>query len=102
MFKGIIWIKMALALDAGLLYELGIIITFIGIIIVIAALVLLFLSSLKGGRVKGGGALIIGPFPIVFGSDRESVKTVLWLSITLITLITLLFIIFIVLYFLGR
>jgi len=99
MFKGIIWMKMALALDAGLLYELGIIIIFIGIIIVIAAFVLLFLSSLKGGRVKGGGALIIGPFPIVFGSDRESVKTVLWLSIMLTTL---LFIIFIVLYFLGR
>jgi len=99
MFKGIIWMKMALALDAGLLYELGIIIIFIGIIIVIAAFVLLFLSSLKGGSVKGGGALIIGPFPIVFGSDRESVKTVLWLSIMLTTL---LFIIFIVLYFLGR
>jgi len=72
---------MALALDDGLLYELGIIIIFIGIIIVIAAFVLLFLSSLKGGRVKGGGALIIGPFPIVFGSDRESVNTVLLLSI---------------------
>ncbi|MEM3616398.1 MAG: DUF131 domain-containing protein [Candidatus Bathyarchaeia archaeon] len=91
--------RMALTLDVGLIYELGIIIIFIGIIIVIAAFFLLFLSSVKRGKVRGGGALIIGPFPIVFGSDRESVKTVLWLSIALTAL---LFIVFIMLYFLGR
>ncbi|MEM3640948.1 MAG: DUF131 domain-containing protein [Candidatus Bathyarchaeia archaeon] len=90
---------MASTLGAGLLYELGIIIIFIGVIVVITAFVLLFLSSIKSGRVQGGGALIIGPFPIVFGSDRESVKTILWLSIALTVL---LFIVFIVLYFLGR
>ncbi|MEM3580238.1 MAG: DUF131 domain-containing protein [Candidatus Bathyarchaeia archaeon] len=90
---------MALTLDAGLLYELGIIIIFIGVIVVLAAFVLLFLSSIKSGRARGGGALIIGPLPIVFGSDKESVRTVLWLSIALTVL---LFIVFIVLYFLGR
>lgn len=88
-----------MTLDAGLLYELGIIIIFIGVIVVLAAFVLLFLSSIKSGRARGGGALIIGPLPIVFGSDKESVRTVLWLSIALTVL---LFIVFIVLYFLGR
>ncbi len=86
-------------MNAGLLFELGIIIIFIGVIVVLAAFVLLFLSSIKSGKVRGGGALIIGPLPIVFGSDRESVKTVLWLSIALTTL---LFIVFMVLYFLCR
>jgi uncharacterized protein (TIGR00304 family) len=90
---------MGLALGGETLYELGIIIIFIGVIIVFAAFVLLFLSSIKSGRARGGGALIIGPFPIVFGSDKESVKTILWLSIVLIVL---LFIFSIVLYLLGR
>ncbi|MBS7621111.1 DUF131 domain-containing protein [Candidatus Bathyarchaeota archaeon] len=93
------WIKDGFDMNAGLLFELGIIIIFIGVIVVLAAFVLLFLSSIKSGKVQGGGALIIGPLPIVFGSDRESVKTVLWLSIALTTL---LFIVFMVLYFLGR
>jgi uncharacterized membrane protein len=90
---------MGLVLDARLLYNLGIIIIFLGVIIILVAFVLLFLSIVKGRRMKGGGALIIGPFPIVFGSDRESVKAVLWLSITLTLL---LFVIFILLYILGR
>ncbi|MEM3153561.1 MAG: DUF131 domain-containing protein [Candidatus Bathyarchaeia archaeon] len=86
-------------LYAGTLYELGIIIIFIGVIVVLAAFVLLFLSSIKGGKAHGGGALIIGPIPIIFGSDKESVKTVLLLSIVLTAL---LFIVYIVLYLLGR
>ncbi len=90
---------MGLALGGETLYEMGIIIIFIGVIIVFAAFVLLFLSSIKSGRARGGGALIIGPFPIVFGSDKESVKTILWLSIALTVL---LFIVSFVLYLLGR
>jgi uncharacterized protein (TIGR00304 family) len=90
---------MGLAIGGKTLYELGIIIIFIGVIIVFVAFVLLFLSSIKSGRARGGGALIIGPFPIVFGSDKESVKTILWLSIALTVL---LFIVSIVLYLLGR
>jgi len=90
---------MGLALGGETLYELGIIIIFIGVIIVFVAFVLLFLSSIKSGRARGGGALIIGPFPIIFGSDKESVKTILWLSIALTVL---LFIVSIVLYLLGR
>ncbi|MEM2202017.1 MAG: DUF131 domain-containing protein [Candidatus Bathyarchaeia archaeon] len=84
---------------AETLYELGVILIFTGVIIVLVAFVLLFLSSIKNGKAHGGGALIIGPFPIIFGSDKESVKTVLWLSIALTTL---LFIVFIVFYFLSR
>ena len=46
------------------------------------------LKSLKDeGKVKGGGAIIIGPFPIVFGTDWKSVKMVLLLSIVLVTFV---------------
>jgi len=89
----------ALALDAGTLYSVGIIMILVGIIIVVVAFALLFISSVKSGKVRGGGAVIIGPFPIVFGTDKESVKAVLWLSIAL-TII--LFALFITLHLLGR
>lgn len=92
-------VKMPLTLDAGTLYSLGIIIIFIGVAVIFIAFVLLFFSSWKGGKVRGGGAVIIGPFPIVFGTDKESVKAVLWLSIAL-TII--LFALFITLHLLGR
>ena len=85
-------------LDAGTLYNVGIIIL-VGIIIVVVAFTLLFISSVKSGKVRGGGAVIIGPFPIVFGTDKESVKAVLWLSIALTVI---LFALFITLYLLGR
>ncbi|MBS7616109.1 DUF131 domain-containing protein [Candidatus Bathyarchaeota archaeon] len=90
---------MTLALEAGTLYTLGIIIILIGVIFILAAFALFFLSSVKSGKARGGGAVIIGPFPIIFGTDKESVKTVLLLSIAL-TII--LFAFFITLYLLDR
>ncbi|MEM2676941.1 MAG: DUF131 domain-containing protein [Candidatus Bathyarchaeia archaeon] len=88
-----------LMFDVSSLYSLGLIIILAGIIIIIAAFALMFILGVKSGNTRGGGALIIGPFPIVFGTDKESVKTVLWLSIAL-TIIA--FALFITLYLLGR
>ncbi|MEM2419736.1 MAG: DUF131 domain-containing protein [Candidatus Bathyarchaeia archaeon] len=88
-----------LMLDISSLYSLGLIIILAGVIIIITAFALMFIFGVKSGNTRGGGALIIGPFPIVFGTDKESVKTVLWLSIAL-TIIA--FALFITLYLLGR
>ncbi len=85
--------------DTSPLYSLGLIMILVGIIVVIVAFILLFISSVKGGEARGGGALIIGPLPIVFGTDKESVKAMLWLSIAL-TIIA--FALFVTLYLLGR
>lgn len=85
--------------DASGLYSLGLIMILVGVIVALAAFVLLFISSVKSGKARGGGAVIIGPFPIVFGTDRESIKAVLWLSIAL-TIIA--FALFIAMYLLGR
>ncbi|MGC8896481.1 MAG: TIGR00304 family membrane protein [Candidatus Bathyarchaeia archaeon] len=82
-------------MDAQTFYGLGIAMVFIGIFIVLLAFVLLFYSSVKGsGKFKGGGALIIGPFPIIFGTDKESVRMVLILSIILTALLILAMVIF--------
>lgn len=71
-----------------MLFSIGVILLFAGIVIAFVAVILLVISAMKGkGKVRGGGAVIIGPFPIIFGTDKESVKVLLLLSIALITLI---------------
>ena len=70
------------------LWNIGIILILAGFFVTFIATVLLFFTAFKGkGKVKGGGAVIIGPFPIVFGTDKESVKILLLLSIILIALL---------------
>lgn len=70
------------------LWNVGVILVVAGFSVMFIATVLLFLTTLKGkAKVKGGGAIIIGPFPIIFGTDKESVKILLVLSIILIALL---------------
>jgi len=80
------------------LFLIGIILVFFGFFLVFLALILSFWKGAKK-EVKGGGAIIIGPFPIIFGTDKESVKTVLVLSIVLMTFT---FLVFLVFYLLSR
>jgi uncharacterized protein (TIGR00304 family) len=82
-------------MDAEMLFVLGFALIFAGILITVIAVILLFVSGVRGkGEVKGGGAIIIGPFPIIFGTDKESIKTVLLLSITLTILLAIVTVIF--------
>jgi uncharacterized membrane protein len=76
-----------LTLSADTIYGLGLTLIFLGILITVVA-VLLFIAGLKGeAKARGGGAIIIGPFPIIFGTDKESIKDVLILSIVLIAIL---------------
>jgi uncharacterized protein (TIGR00304 family) len=72
-----------------LLWSIGSTLVFVGFAIVIIAIILLFLKNAKieKGKVKGGGVVIIGPIPIIFGTDKESVKIILVLSIILMILV---------------
>ncbi len=69
----------------------------IGILLIIAGLVLAFLSvilpSLRSGNIhgRGGAVIIIGPFPIVLGSDRETARSLLFLAIMLVVVLIALF-----------
>jgi len=75
-------------LDQALFNMLGVMLVFTGFVItLIAVLLWIFMTVKHGGKVRGGGAVIIGPFPIVFGTDKESVKVILLLSIALIVLL---------------
>jgi uncharacterized protein (TIGR00304 family) len=78
-------------MDAGTLIGLGSVFIFVGVIIMVIAILLMFFSNAKGkGKARGGGAIIIGPVPIVFGTDKESLRTVLLLAIALTTLLIIL------------
>ena len=77
------------------MFDVGVILVFAGFITAFVAVLLLFLGIMRGeGKVKGGGAVIIGPFPIVFGTDRKSIKILLMLSTALIILIFITMVIF--------
>jgi len=75
-------------MNSGTFYELGLALTFLGILVVIAAALILLLSNIRGkGEIKGSGAIIVGPIPVIFGTDKESLRTILLLSITLTILL---------------
>lgn len=78
-------LEIVTSMNAETLYSIGLALIFGGILVILAAVILIFLASLGGGerKVKGGGTIIIGPFPIIFGTDKESIKTVLILSLAL-------------------
>jgi uncharacterized protein (TIGR00304 family) len=81
-------------LDSGALYALGVVLIFVGVLIIVIAVILLSISGAKKGEVKGGGAIIIGPVPIIFGTDKKSLKTVLLLSLALTVLLVVAMVIY--------
>jgi uncharacterized protein (TIGR00304 family) len=81
-------------IDPAALYALGIALIFVGVLIIVIAVILLSISGAKKGKVKGGGAIIIGPIPIIFGTDQKSPKTVLLLSLALTVLLVVVMILY--------
>jgi uncharacterized protein (TIGR00304 family) len=81
-------------MDLGTLFSIGLALVFVGVILIVIVAVLILISGSKGKRnVRGGGAIIIGPVPIIFGTDKKSVKTILILSIALTVLLIVLYVI---------
>jgi uncharacterized protein (TIGR00304 family) len=83
-------------IDSAVLYALGIALIFIGVLIIIIAAILISVLGAQKGKVKGGGAILVGPIPIIFGTDKKSLKTVLLLSFAL----TIMLLVAIIVYYL--
>ncbi len=82
-------------IDFGSLTRLGFWLVLAGLITIFVAIVILLFSSARNEqKVRGGGVVVIGLFPIVFGTDRESVKVLLTLAIVLLVLVILVSIVF--------
>jgi uncharacterized protein (TIGR00304 family) len=67
--------------NPAVFYALGVALVAIGIIIIIIAIILVAMSGAGKGKVKGAGVIMIGPIPIIFGTDKKSVKAVLALAL---------------------
>jgi uncharacterized protein (TIGR00304 family) len=85
--KNFIEVKRAL----GTMFDLGV----AGILLVIAGGVALLAGALRsqknrGGHAKGGAVLLVGPIPIVFGSDAKWTSIAIALAIILIVIAFLL------------
>ena len=64
-----------------------------GVVIIAVAVFLLSVRGAGKGKVRGGGAVIIGPIPIIFGTDKKSLKTVLLMSLVLTVLLLIIMIV---------
>jgi uncharacterized protein (TIGR00304 family) len=82
--------------DSGTLYLLGFALLFAGILVLVAAAIF---AAARSRNAKTAGVIIIGPVPIVFGSDKKTVKTLLILSTALMVLLVVAMLVY---YFLFR
>lgn len=70
---------------------------FVGLLLLIAGFVVVILSTLgqgqKGSEVRGGGVVMIGPIPIIFGSDAKWTSVAIVLAIVLVVVSLLLYLV---------
>ena len=60
---------------------LGLTLIILGFIISFLAVLLMFIRAHQfRGSTRGGGLIMIGPIPIIFGTDKESVKILILLA----------------------
>ena len=71
-------------MDLAVFYALGIALIVVGIIVIITAIIIASARGVGKGKVEGAGVIMIGPIPIIFGTDKKSVKTVLALALALV------------------
>jgi uncharacterized protein (TIGR00304 family) len=69
--------------DLSVFYAVGTALVVVGIIVIVAAIVLVVMGSAKKGKMRGAGVIMIGPIPIIFGTDKKSVKAVVALALAL-------------------
>lgn len=86
-------------MDAVIFYALGAGLIAAGIIIIVLAIVLSVMRGAGKGKVKAAGVIMIGPIPIIFGTDKKSVKSILALALALIIAVIIAMVIY---YFILR
>jgi len=74
-------------LDWSSLSLAGVIIVIIGVAIVFLSIAISVARSPR--KTKSAGIILIGPIPIIFGTDKESVRILLILAVVVIALMIL-------------
>jgi uncharacterized protein (TIGR00304 family) len=81
-------------LDATTFYIIGIALIIIGVLLVVAAILGAPAKGEKKGEVRSAGVIMIGPIPIIFGTDKKSVKAMMALALTLSVVFLIIFILY--------
>ncbi len=76
-------------IQGNTIITVGILVIFIGFILIFAGTALQ--TSGKTSDVKTGGVVLIGPIPIIFGSDKGTIITAVIMAIILMILAYFLF-----------
>lgn len=75
-------------MDAPSVIEVGFLLIIFGFVLAFAAMILLAFRSARGSeKTRTAGVLLIGPIPIIFGTDRDSVKGLMILAIALMIIV---------------
>ena len=85
---------MGIMADLAVFYALGIVLVVVGVIIIIIALIRASTGGEEKGKVRGAGVVMIGPIPIIFGTDKKSVKEVLALALALVVVMLIVLVIY--------
>lgn len=74
----------------NIIFSIGLLLVIAGFMIGILAFIIAVARSMRGGgKMRGGGVVMIGPVPIVFGTDKESTRTLVLLGILLMVVFLL-------------
>jgi len=83
-------VKLEPNLADNLIFVIGLLLALAGFAVAILAFIFAILRSARGaGQVRGGGVVMIGPVPIVFGTDKQSARVLVLLGIILMTVLLL-------------
>lgn len=82
-------------MDLAVFYAIGIILIIVGVIVILLAVILTSARGTGKSKVRAGGVIMIGPIPIIFGTDKKSIKTIVTLALAL----TVAAIIFLIIYY---
>ncbi|MBI3859329.1 MAG: DUF131 domain-containing protein [Thaumarchaeota archaeon] len=68
----------------------------LGLLVVTVGIAIIWLSAFRssnssGDKVRGGGVVLIGPVPVIFGSDAEWASTAILLAILLLVVAWIVF-----------
>jgi uncharacterized protein (TIGR00304 family) len=81
-------------LDTTVFYAIDITLVVVGVIVIVAAIILISIGSAKKGKVHGAGVIMIGPIPIIFGTDKKPVNSVLALALSLTIMVLIITVVY--------
>ncbi len=80
--------------DLTVFYALGIALVIAGVIVIVVTLIRASTDGSEKGKFRGAGVIMIGPIPIIFGTDKKSVKEVLVLALGLVVVMLIVFVVY--------